>query len=1053
MNQSSAQRNPVEELAEEFLRRYRQGERPSLSEYTAKHPELADEIREVFPALAVLEEAGIGQPPSHRDELHGSSPPRRLDDYRIVRELRRGGMATVYEAVQESLARRVALKVLPRGASQDPLRLARFRREAKAAARLHHTNIVPVFDVGESAGNFYYAMQFIQGQALDEVLGEVRRLRRAETPPADGPAAPAGRVEGGPVAAESCLGLAGALVSGQFALAGGCPAATEEIAAGERECLNQAPGNGPSDVRRTTGGTLVDSPAPPAADAAPLGAADNRPRDRSASDVSGLSTESNRQYYRSVARIGWQVAEALSYAHAQRILHRDIKPSNLLLDVRGTVWVADFGLVKDDGGDLTQTGDVVGTLRYMAPERFTGESDARGDLYSLGVTLYELLTLRPAFSGSDRLTLLARIEEEEPPAPRKLIPEMPRDLDTIVRKAMAKRPADRYASAAALAEDLQRFLDDRPILARRPRPWEQFGRWCRRNPLAAALLMLLLVTVVLGFAGVSWKWREAEAARRSERAARDDADHHAQQRRQAFDDLLAAQRWLERGRRAADERRWDDAALAFTRAIERRPEHQGAWDARGHLYARLGLWDWVRRDWQQAFDLRAPEVGWKWLLLGLTHLDAGDRDAYLRLCARMRERFSGTRDPMAAMELVRLNLALPDPNVDVSELAELAQAVTRAYPNVDWFPYAVGMAEQRAGRDEQAVKTFRDLLDKQVSWPGREASYPLLALACHRLGRSADALAALKQADEVRDRWLEATFQLADGNRWATHEEAEPRWPVYWSDWLEFRVNYQRACLELRGAAPPDDPRLSVLRARALAPLGDKPTADRIYAAALAARPGDPQVLLEMTFNRAYMAVHAGDWGAAAKHFTVVSEQRPDDARLWTFRVSARLAAGDTEGYRRDCQSMFDRFSATTEPHMAHDLVSSCVLGPQALPDMERLVPVARLAADWQHGNVRMLGAALYRAGEYQAALDSFAEAARLIHLTAWDWCFCALAHQCLGNHAEARRYLAQAETWMQEAADRGSDDIRDEGPSWGGMGQIVETHVLIREARRSGTL
>src|SRR5262249_51157306 len=153
----------------------------------------------------------------------------------------------------------------------------------------------------------------------------------------------------------------------------------------------------------------------------------------------------------------------------------------------GTVWVTDFGLAKAaDSDNLTQTGDVVGTLRYMAPERFDGQSDPRSDLYGLGLTLYELLTLRTAFDGADRNQLMAAVQHEEPPRPRKLNPDVPRDLETIVLKSMAKEPGHRYASAAALAEDLIRFVEDKPIRARPVGRLERSWRWCRRNPAVAS---------------------------------------------------------------------------------------------------------------------------------------------------------------------------------------------------------------------------------------------------------------------------------------------------------------------------------------------------------------------------------------------------------------------------------------------------------------------------------------------------------------------------------------------------------------------------------------
>src|SRR5262249_55499035 len=160
-------------------------------------------------------------------------------------------------------------------------------------------------------------------------------------------------------------------------------------------------------------------------------------------------------YWQSVARVGVQVADALEYAHRQGVLHRDIKPSNLLLDLKGTVWVTDFGLAKAEGSDnLTHTGDVLGTLRYMPPEAFDGRFDGRGDVYSLGLTLYELAALRPAFDERNRQRLIKQVTTEEPPRLHAVRPEVPRDLATIIEKAIEKDPARRYASAAELEADL-----------------------------------------------------------------------------------------------------------------------------------------------------------------------------------------------------------------------------------------------------------------------------------------------------------------------------------------------------------------------------------------------------------------------------------------------------------------------------------------------------------------------------------------------------------------------------------------------------------------------
>ena len=245
---------------------------------------------------------------------------------------------------------------------------------------------------------------------------------------------------------------------------------------------------------------------------------------------SSLGGSSDLRYFREIARLGAQVADALEYAHRRGVLHRDIKPSNLLLDALGNVWVTDFGLAKlEEGDDLSQSREVVGTLRYMAPERFRGTSDRRGDIYSLGATLYELLALRPPFEETDPIRLMERIRNESPTAPRQLDRKIPRDLETIVLKALAKDPKDRFGSAGELADELRRFVEGRPIRSRPVSVVERFWRWCKRDPwLAGASIAAAMVTIVLtvvSMAAAIVYRNQAEALRvergRSNGAARD----------------------------------------------------------------------------------------------------------------------------------------------------------------------------------------------------------------------------------------------------------------------------------------------------------------------------------------------------------------------------------------------------------------------------------------------------------------------------------------------------------------------------------------------------
>src|SRR5438445_25899 len=220
MIESSSERNPVDQLAEEFAARQRRGEHPALTEYTDKYPQWADEIRELFPALVLMEQfkprPGEATGPENAPTPMEGQPLERLGDYRILREIGRGGMGIVYEAEQVSLGRHVALKVLPSHQLLDPRQLGRFQREAKAAARLHHTNIVPVYGVGESGGLHYYVMQFIQGQGLDQVLADLRRLRQTNSGSSAGPQAATGAYE--------VSGVAQALLTGQFLPPGAAPA-------------------------------------------------------------------------------------------------------------------------------------------------------------------------------------------------------------------------------------------------------------------------------------------------------------------------------------------------------------------------------------------------------------------------------------------------------------------------------------------------------------------------------------------------------------------------------------------------------------------------------------------------------------------------------------------------------------------------------------------------------------------------------------------------------------------------------------------------------------
>jgi eukaryotic-like serine/threonine-protein kinase len=469
--------DPVEPLADDFLSRRRRGDRPTPAEYAARFPEHATRILSLFPALELLEglkprpedDAGVSESPiggsAHSDGASafssGGDRPRRLGDYTLVRELGRGGMGIVYEAEHESLKSRMALKVMHPRFRADATYLRRFQTEARSAAKLHHTNIVPVFDYGQEEGVCYYAMQCIEGVGLDRVLDDVRRLRSPGN---------------GDVAAGT-------------------------VGAAQGTVFDVAKGPLPTISRGLMTGQFADPPA-----AAIDGSCAQARTDGSASAVTvgGASTANSSFagqpesiYFREVARLGAQIADALDYAHRQGVIHRDIKPPNLLLDAQGNVWVTDFGLAKlVEGGELSHSHDLVGTLRFMAPERLRGVTSPLGDVYSLGATLYELLTLKPAFAEYDQVRLIEQITHESPVPLRQHDHRIPRDLETLVEKALAKAPKDRFATAAELGDELRRYLESRPIRSRPTGPVERLWRWCRRNPAVAAAGLLTTVLAI-----------------------------------------------------------------------------------------------------------------------------------------------------------------------------------------------------------------------------------------------------------------------------------------------------------------------------------------------------------------------------------------------------------------------------------------------------------------------------------------------------------------------------------------------------------------------------
>lgn len=418
----------VAEIADDFAERVARGEQPDVAEYERRYPEHATTIRQILRSLRCIRDAELKPSPTSIEQGVLASqefPIKQLGDYTLVREIGRGGMGVVYEAHQSTLARSVALKVLPLAASLDPIKLKRFRVETQAAATLQHPHIVTIYGTGQDAGVHYYVMQFIDGTTLEQII-RARRLQTSHETPR---------------------------------------------------------GNASPSV---TGNSLNDTARP------------NVDATRNATSLSAAFDWD----WRRITHLGKQLAEAIGHAHEHGVIHRDIKPSNILLDQKGHPWITDFGLASVETNEtLTMTGDMIGTLRYMSPEQASGRRipiDHRTDVYSLGATLYEVLTRRAVCLGDDRETILRQLLTEEPVPLRRHDTSIPLDLETIILKAVAKQRDERYATAQELADDLQRLLEDRPIMARRPTVSQRMGKWAKRHRTATVAGMVVFVMMTIG---------------------------------------------------------------------------------------------------------------------------------------------------------------------------------------------------------------------------------------------------------------------------------------------------------------------------------------------------------------------------------------------------------------------------------------------------------------------------------------------------------------------------------------------------------------------------
>ena len=791
-------------------------------------------------------------------------------------------------------------------------------------------------------------------------------------------------------------------------------------------------------------------------------------------------------------RLLLSICQAVEHAHLKGIIHRDLKPSNILVTLRDgepLVKVIDFGIAKALGEPLTEktlfTGfsQMVGTPRYMSPEQVDNgglDIDTRTDIYALGVLLYELLTgttpldeKRVRTAGYEEVCRLIR--EEEPPAPSTRVATLGQaattfsslrgsdpvrlgklfrgELDWIALKALDKDRNRRYKTASAFAADVQHYLADEPVLACPPSKWYRFRKFARRHTAGLVASVAVLVAVLAGLAGLATSnalIRREQSRTQDEKERAEEAEKLAEQQadqiRRDLSNLTAANALADRGRWYASVTRWDDAYAAFTRAIELRPDHAALRAERGDLLALLGLLDLAAADFWEEMKLRQPDGPFRYFLHALLRLDAGDTEGYRLVRSRMVERFGGTTNPTFASELMRASLLGPDPEGDPIGDVERCEVLLADSPQSRYRLQLLGISQYRAGRYEEAVERLRASLDAPADSSVQQLAYSVLAMARHKLGQAAEARQALDTAAQAIDGWNQQRYE-ANGGNWVMHRGAASVWPVAWWEWLECQWYYREAKQLIDGQPPPDDPRLLVLRARAFAGLRWDADADAQYAAALQHRPNDPRIRLEAHRSRGYNFVERKQWHDAAVEFVQASELARDDSELWRYRAVAHLGADELDDYRRVCQEMFARFRTTHDSRAACNTVFACVLDDEALPDMALLTELADVAAPAFHFGSYVRGAALYRAGRYDEAIQAFEATAKIYRRGAWEWSFLAMASARLGRLDEARLALTEASRWIEEANHQSGDNFTGARAMWGGWPEQAVYPVLLREA------
>ena len=522
---SSTSESPVPELIRRFEQELLQAPDPQavLERYLVLHPEMAGILRELAEAVQMLQATQFRPAPETDPARSQIANPRRFGPYRVVRSIGRGGMGEVYEAVEEPLGRRVAVKTIRRSQPTSTSLLLRFDRERRTLARLHHTNIVPIFATGCEEDLLYFAMPYLSGASL----GQVIKTARSRESSGEG------------------------LTRSSF----------EELLQ-EAHSRSQSASEEPEVAAAEQPGPARPGVTEPVAVGSPE-------RPSSSTPSPGLHLLS-KTYIRTVVQVMAAVAKGVHHAHEAGVIHRDLKPSNIMVETGGHAWVLDFGLAalktascagpvafafapKGAESDASLTAGPLGTPPYMAPEQHRDgkQADIRSDVWGLGVTLYELLTLQRAFASGQAVL------DSEPIPPRRHNPTLDRDLEAIVFKALRKNPDHRYPTALALADDLNRWLRHEPTTARPARMARRLALWSWRNPGWAAAIVVAALAVIGTGAGVTSHFQvKVNAALASAKSAtRETALLNQRDRQQRHELLLQS---IQRKRTSPHEMGWAD---------------------------------------------------------------------------------------------------------------------------------------------------------------------------------------------------------------------------------------------------------------------------------------------------------------------------------------------------------------------------------------------------------------------------------------------------------------------------------------------------------------